>query len=136
MLSPQAALICAMVAAAGCDGEITRREIDLIGDLVDHLPMFRAIERWQVAGLAAVCSEQLAAPDGIAQIYAQIRAAQIGVQEVGRAQVGLHHLGFLQLHAAEDEMLLVAFRPVDTRLRLVVAVSGGRRGGQQCCGCA
>jgi uncharacterized membrane protein YebE (DUF533 family) len=78
MLSPQAALVYAMVVAAGSDGEIAQEGIDLIGDLVDYLPIFRGIDRRQVTELAIACSEQLSEPGGTDQVYAQIRKALSG----------------------------------------------------------
>jgi uncharacterized membrane protein YebE (DUF533 family) len=78
MLTPQAALIYAMVVAAESDREIADEEINIIGDLVNHLPIFRGIERRRVAELASACSEQLAGPGGVDQVYAQIRAALSG----------------------------------------------------------
>jgi hypothetical protein len=78
MLSHQDALICAMVVAAAPDREIAQQEIDIIGDLVDHLPIFRGIDRKRMIELAAACSEQLAGPGAINRVYAQIRAALSG----------------------------------------------------------
>jgi hypothetical protein len=78
MLGHEAALIYAMVVATGADREITHEEIDLIGDLVDHLPIFCAIDRARVTELATACSKLLSEPGGIEQVYAQIRAALAG----------------------------------------------------------
>jgi uncharacterized membrane protein YebE (DUF533 family) len=78
MLSHQAALIYAMVVAAGSDREIAQDEIVIIGDLVDHLPIFDGMDRKQAIELVAACSEQLASPGGIDLVYAQIRAALSG----------------------------------------------------------
>jgi uncharacterized membrane protein YebE (DUF533 family) len=78
MLSHQDALIYAMVVAAAPDREIAQQQIDIIGDLVDHLPNFRGIDRTRVIELAAACSEELAGPGGIDRMYAQIRAALSG----------------------------------------------------------
>ena len=41
MLSPQEALVYTMVVAAEADHEIAEAEINLIGDLGNHLPVFR-----------------------------------------------------------------------------------------------
>jgi hypothetical protein len=78
MLSHQDALIYAMVVAAAPDREIAQQQIDIIGDLVDHLPNFRGIDRTRVIELAAACLEQLPGPGGIDRVYAQIRAALSG----------------------------------------------------------
>jgi uncharacterized membrane protein YebE (DUF533 family) len=74
MLSRQAALIYAMVAAARADREITAVEIAIIGDLVDHLPIFSGIDRQKAVAIATDCLEQLARPGGIDQVSGQIRA--------------------------------------------------------------
>jgi hypothetical protein len=78
MLCPQAALIYAMVVAAGPDREIAQQDIGIVGDLVDHLPIFRGIDREQVSELAIRCSKQLARPGGVEQVYSQIRGALSG----------------------------------------------------------
>lgn len=78
MLSREAALVYAMVCAAGSDREIAQEEIGIIGDLVDHLPIFHGIERRQVRDLAMRCSAQLAGPGGVDAAYGQIRAALAG----------------------------------------------------------
>jgi hypothetical protein len=75
MLSRQAALIYAMVAAAGAAREITAADIAIIGDLVDHLPIFSGIDRQKAVEIATDCSEQRARPDGIDQVSGQVRAA-------------------------------------------------------------
>jgi uncharacterized membrane protein YebE (DUF533 family) len=78
MLSPQAALIYAMVVAAESDREIAEEEVNIIGDLVNHLPIFRGVDRQQVTELASACSAQLATPGGIERLYGQIRDALSG----------------------------------------------------------
>jgi uncharacterized tellurite resistance protein B-like protein len=75
MLSPQAALVYAMVVAAEADHEIAEPEIKLIGDLVNHLPIFRGLDRQRVTELATRCSEQLAGPGGDEAVLGAIRAA-------------------------------------------------------------
>jgi hypothetical protein len=78
MLSREAALVYAMVCAAGSGREIAQEEIGIIGDLVDHLPIFHGIERRQVRELATRCSAQLAGPGGMDAVYGQIRGALAG----------------------------------------------------------
>jgi uncharacterized membrane protein YebE (DUF533 family) len=75
MLSRQAALIYAMVAAARADRAITAAEIAIIGDLVDHLPIFSGIDRQKAVEIATGCSEQLARPGGIDRVSGEVRAA-------------------------------------------------------------
>ena len=75
MLSPQEALVYTMVAAAEADHEIADPEINLIGDLGNHLPIFRAMSRARLTEVASACSEALAQPGGREQVFRQIRAA-------------------------------------------------------------
>jgi hypothetical protein len=78
MLSPQAALIFAMVVALGTERAIAQEDIDVVGDLVDHLPIFCGLDRRQTGELAARCSAQIARPGGMDQAYGQIRDALSG----------------------------------------------------------
>ena len=75
MLTPQAALVYAMVVAAESDDDIAEREIDLIGDLVNHLPVFRGIDRASVAEMAMTCSAALGQPAGRERVLGEIRSA-------------------------------------------------------------
>jgi hypothetical protein len=77
MLSREAALIYAMVVAARADREVAP-DLDIIGDLVHHLPIFHSVDRQRVSELATACSQQLAQPCGVDRVYAQIRAALAG----------------------------------------------------------
>ena len=64
MLSPQEALVYTMVATAEADHEIAEAEINLIGDLGNHLPVFRGMDRATLTALAVACSRALARPGG------------------------------------------------------------------------
>lgn len=75
MISPQAALVYTMVVVAEADDHICDTEIALIGDLVNHLPIFRGVDRAAVVEMATACSELLARPGGRDQVFDQIRAA-------------------------------------------------------------
>ena len=75
MISPQEALIYTMVAAAESDREIAEAEIEIIGDLVNHLPIFGGIERAAMAAMATRCSETLAQAGGSDQVFGLIRQA-------------------------------------------------------------
>lgn len=78
MLSEEAALIHAMVAAVWSGRAIAQDEFGAIGDLIDHLPIFAGIDRQQVRKLTRRCSEQLAGSGGVDLVYGQIRAALPG----------------------------------------------------------
>jgi uncharacterized membrane protein YebE (DUF533 family) len=75
MLSPQEALVYTMVAAAEADHEIADAEISLIGDLANHLPVFRTMDRAALTAIATACSEALAKPGGRERVFRQIRTA-------------------------------------------------------------
>lgn len=75
MITPQAALVYTMVVAAEADHDIAETEIELIGDLVNHLPVFRGVRREQVVEMATACSELLSKPGGIDQVFDEVRAA-------------------------------------------------------------
>jgi uncharacterized membrane protein YebE (DUF533 family) len=75
MLSPQEALVYTMVVAAEADHDIEDAEINLIGDLANHLPIFGGMDRAALTGIATACSEALAQPGGREQVLGQIRMA-------------------------------------------------------------
>ena len=75
MLRHHAALIYTMVTVAEADSDISDDEITIIGDLVDHLPVFDEIGREQVAEMAVACSEMIGQPGGLDQVFAMIREA-------------------------------------------------------------
>ena len=75
MISPQEALIYTMVAAAESDREIADAEIEIIGDLVNHLPIFSGIDRAAMTAMATRCSEMLGQAGGSDQVFGLIRQA-------------------------------------------------------------
>ena len=75
MISPQEALVYTMVAAAEADREIADAEINLIGDVANHLPIFKGVDRAAMTGMATRCSEMLAPAGGSDTVFALIRQA-------------------------------------------------------------
>ena len=75
MLSPQEALVYTMVAAAEADHEIADAEINLIGDLGNHLPIFRTMDRAALTRVATACSEALAEAGGRERVFRMVREA-------------------------------------------------------------
>ncbi len=75
MLTPQHALIYAMVIVAEADADISAGEATIIGDLINHLPVFDHIDQAEVAGIAMTCSEMIATPAGLAEAFGMIREA-------------------------------------------------------------
>jgi uncharacterized membrane protein YebE (DUF533 family) len=75
MLSAQEALVYTMVAAAESDREIDDAEIGIVADLVNHLPIFRGMDRAAATRMAGACSKLLASPGGRDRVFALIRDA-------------------------------------------------------------
>jgi hypothetical protein len=75
MLSPQEALVYTMVVVAESDQEIADAEIKIIGDLVNHLPIFRGLDRKAVTRMATACSKLLGQSGGADKIFGMIRQA-------------------------------------------------------------
>jgi uncharacterized membrane protein YebE (DUF533 family) len=75
MISAQEALVYTMVAAAEADRDIAEAEIDVIGDLGDHLPIFKGVGRAAMTEMATRCSQMLARPGGSDKVFALIRQA-------------------------------------------------------------
>jgi uncharacterized membrane protein YebE (DUF533 family) len=75
MISPQEALIYTMVVAAEADRDIADAEINVIGDVANHLPIFAGLDRAAITGMAARCSELLAQAGGGERVFALIREA-------------------------------------------------------------
>jgi uncharacterized membrane protein YebE (DUF533 family) len=75
VISAQEALVYTMVAVAEADREIADAEIDLIGDLVNHLPIFKGVDRATMTAMATRCSEMLAQAGGGDKVFALIRRA-------------------------------------------------------------
>jgi uncharacterized membrane protein YebE (DUF533 family) len=75
MIRPQEALVYTMVAAAEADRDIADAEIDLIGDVANHLPIFKGVDRAAMAEMAARCSDMLAQAGGAERMFELIRQA-------------------------------------------------------------
>lgn len=75
MLSAQEALVYTMVAVAESDHEIDEAEVKIIGDLINHLPAFRGIDRAAATRMATAGSKLLAKADSRDQLFRQIREA-------------------------------------------------------------
>jgi uncharacterized membrane protein YebE (DUF533 family) len=75
MLSPQEALVYTMVVAAESDHEIAEAEIKIIGDLVNHLPIFRGLDRAATTRMATACSKMLGQRGGSDKVFGLIRQA-------------------------------------------------------------
>ncbi len=61
-----------MVMVSAADREMTDSEMQTIGDVIKHLPVFRDYDTAQVTKDAAACAELLSGSDGLDQILDQI----------------------------------------------------------------
>ena len=79
-ISPQTALIYTMVMMSASDRDMTDAELQTMGDIVKHLPVFRDYDLSKISGAAAACAELLADPDGLEkalELIAQTLPAKI-----------------------------------------------------------
>ena len=65
MIGHQEALIYTMVLVSACDGEMTDAELNTIGDIIKHLPIFQGYDLDTLGKTAEACAELLADPAGI-----------------------------------------------------------------------
>ncbi len=74
MISPQDALIYTMVMISAADSEMTDAEVSTIGEIVSHLPVFRAFDRDRLPATAAACAELLQLDGGFEGLLDKIKA--------------------------------------------------------------
>ena len=74
-LSPQEALVYAMVAVAAADRNISEDELTRMGSMVRELPAFRGIEDTWLNREAQGCGRILSQPDGVKSVVRMIAAA-------------------------------------------------------------
>jgi tellurite resistance protein len=70
-----AALIHTMVLASAVDDEMTDAELRIIGDIVNHLPVFADYDHKRLAKDLGDCAALLAKEDGLEEALKRIRAA-------------------------------------------------------------
>ena len=75
MTDHHAALIHTMVLASAVDDEMTDAELRIIGDIVNHLPVFATYDHKRLTKDLGDCAAFLAKEDGLEQAMKQIRAA-------------------------------------------------------------
>jgi len=69
------ALIYVMVLMAAADSDMTDRELLMIGDLVQHLPVFRDFDAEKVVSVAEQCADILDAEGGLDAVLGLIEQA-------------------------------------------------------------
>ena len=75
MLDPHGALICTMVMMSAADRDITDSELAMIGDIVGHLPVFRAFHRDNLPAVLNECTRLLDRENGLDEAFAAIKKA-------------------------------------------------------------
>jgi len=109
-ISPQEALIYAMVTVSAADRTITTDELSRIGSIVRELPPFHDYTDNWLADAAQDCGKLLRRPDGIADVLALIKSslnprlyetAYVLSAEVAASDLSIHsdELNFLGLLA-------------------------------------
>ncbi len=75
MIDSQTALIYTMVMVSAADRDMTDSELQTIGEIVKHLPVFKDYDTANLPALAQDCANLLADPDGLDKAVEQIAAA-------------------------------------------------------------
>ena len=75
MLDPHGALICTMVMISAADRDMTDAELTIIGDIVGHLPVFRAFHRDSLPAVLNECTSLLSRDNGLDAALAAIKKA-------------------------------------------------------------
>lgn len=70
---PAHALIYVMVMLSAADGNMTDTELELIGDIVRHLPVFRGFDIDQLPQVARDCGVHLQHKEGMHHVFRLIR---------------------------------------------------------------
>ncbi len=75
MIDHHAALIYTMVLVSAADTDMTDAELQIIGDVVNHLPVFRDYDRKRLTKDLKECAQLLGRDDGLEQSLKAIKAA-------------------------------------------------------------
>ncbi len=75
MIDRHAALICTMVLVSAADTDMTDSELHIIGDIVNHLPIFTDYERKRLTADLKACAEMIAGETGLEDALNAIKAA-------------------------------------------------------------
>ncbi|HUI35576.1 MAG TPA: tellurite resistance TerB family protein [Stellaceae bacterium] len=75
MLDSHGALIYTMVIVTGAESRLPPDELNMIGDIVGHWPVFHGFEREKLGGHLDDCAELLARDDGLDATLAAIKQA-------------------------------------------------------------
>lgn len=75
MIDHQSALIYTMVLVSAADRDMTDAELGMIGDIVQHLPVFKGYDAESLPQAASVCVDLLSGDNGLEHALEVIRAA-------------------------------------------------------------
>ncbi|HZB92854.1 MAG TPA: tellurite resistance TerB family protein [Stellaceae bacterium] len=75
MIDTHAALIYTMMLVSAADTDMTDAELQIIGDIVNHLPVFRGYDQKRFTKDLKECAQLLAKPDGLEQALKGIKSA-------------------------------------------------------------
>ena len=75
MIDQYAALIYTMVLVSAADTDMTDTELQIMGDIVNHLPVFRGYDRKRFTKDLKECAQLLGKDDGLEQTLKGIKAA-------------------------------------------------------------
>ncbi len=75
MTAPQDALIYSMVVMSAADRSMSDRELNTIGELVRHLPVFQGFDLNRLPDVVGACLAFLDDEDGLDKLIAEIREA-------------------------------------------------------------
>ena len=75
MIDHHAALIYTMVLVSAADTDMTDAELQIIGDVVNHLPVFRDYDRKRLTKDLKECAQLLGRDDGLEQSLKAIKTA-------------------------------------------------------------
>ena len=75
MIDTHAALIYTMMLVSAADTDMTDAELQIIGDVVNHLPVFRGYDQKRFTRDLKECAQLLAKEDGLEQALKGIKAA-------------------------------------------------------------
>ena len=73
MIDHHAALIYTMVLVSAADTDMTDTELHVIGDIVNHLPVFADYERERLTRDLKECADLLTKEDGLEQVLKSIK---------------------------------------------------------------
>ena len=65
MIDQQSALIYTMVLVSASDSDMTDAELNMIGEIVRHLPVFEGLDATQLPNVASMCVDLLSGEDGL-----------------------------------------------------------------------